>query len=150
MPVIPTPNIRTFQVFPRVPEPLTPLLEMAHNLWWVWHPDAAEMFRRLDRKLWEEVYHNPVKLLGVIDQSKLAAAAADARREGDNAFNALRVQLACAETRLEVMREVGCMELVRAQHGLPAQFGGSTAAPTPTANTVRTGAATATAGSSSQ
>jgi glucan phosphorylase len=35
---------------------------MANNLWWVWHPDAAEMFRRLDRKLWDEVYHNPVKL----------------------------------------------------------------------------------------
>jgi len=37
---------------------------------WVWHPDAVELFRRLDRKLWEDVYHNPVKLLGVIAQSK--------------------------------------------------------------------------------
>src|SRR5678815_3395861 len=71
------PTIRTFQVFPDVPEPLAPLLEMANNLWWVWHPDAAEMFRRLDRKLWDEVYHNPVKLLGVIDQQKLASAAVD-------------------------------------------------------------------------
>src|SRR4051812_4328516 len=71
------PTIRTFQVFPDLPEPLEPLLKMAHNLWWVWHPDAVELFRRLDRKLWDEVYHNPVKLLGVIDQSKLAAAAAD-------------------------------------------------------------------------
>jgi starch phosphorylase len=48
---------------------------MAHNLWWVWHPDAVELFRRLDRDLWEDVYHNPVKLLGVIDQKKLVAAA---------------------------------------------------------------------------
>ena len=59
------PTIRTFQVFPDVPAPLQPLLEMAQNLWWVWHPDAVELFRRLDRKLWDEVYHNPVKLLGI-------------------------------------------------------------------------------------
>src|SRR5918998_1429775 len=72
-----SPTIRTFQVFPDVPQPLQPLLEMAHNLWWVWHPDAVELFRRLDRKLWEDVYHNPVNLLGAIAQSKLAQAAAD-------------------------------------------------------------------------
>jgi starch phosphorylase len=71
------PTIRTFQVFPDLPEPLEPLLKLAHNLWWVWQPDAVELFRRLDRKLWEEVYHNPVKMLGAIDQSKLAAAAKD-------------------------------------------------------------------------
>src|SRR4051812_18100585 len=71
------PNIRTFQVFPDVPEPLQALLELSRNLWWVWNPDAVELFRRLDRQLWEEVYHNPVKLLGSIEQSKLANAARD-------------------------------------------------------------------------
>ena len=60
------PSIRTFQVFPDLPQPLQPLLELAQNLWWVWQPDAVELFRRLDRKLWEDVYHNPVKLLGAI------------------------------------------------------------------------------------
>jgi glycogen phosphorylase len=72
-----SPTIRTFQVFPDVPAPLKPLLEMAHNLWWVWHPDAVELFRRLDRQLWEQVYHNPVKLLGAIEQQKLQSAAED-------------------------------------------------------------------------
>jgi starch phosphorylase len=72
-----TPNIKTFQVFPDVPAPLQPLLEMANNLWWVWHPDAAELFRRLDRNLWEEVNHNPVKLLGIIDQKRLLEMAAN-------------------------------------------------------------------------
>ena len=71
------PTIRTFQVFPNMPEPLEPLVELSQNLWWVWHPDALDLFRRLDRTLWEEVYHNPVKLLGRIEQSKLAAAARD-------------------------------------------------------------------------
>src|SRR5690242_11584961 len=72
-----TPTIRTFQVFPEVPATLQPLLELSQNLWWVWHPDAVELFRRLDRKLWEEVYHNPVKLLGTISQQKLQNAAGD-------------------------------------------------------------------------
>jgi starch phosphorylase len=71
------PTIRTFQVFPDVPAPLQPLTEMANNLWWVWQPDAVELFRRLDRKLWDDVYHNPVKLLGSIDQAKLREAAED-------------------------------------------------------------------------
>lgn len=71
------PGIRTFQVFPDIPEPLQPLLELARNLWWVWQADAVDVFRRLDRKLWEDVYHNPVKLLGLISQDKLQSAAAD-------------------------------------------------------------------------
>jgi starch phosphorylase len=72
-----SPTIRTFQVFPDLPETLGPLLELANNLWWTWQPDAVELFWRLDRHLWDEVHHNPVKLLGVIEQSKLLSAAQD-------------------------------------------------------------------------
>src|SRR3954468_12894229 len=72
-----TPTIRTFQVFPDLPPALAPLLELAKNFWWCWHPDAVELFRRLDRDLWERVYHNPVKLLGAIDQNKLLVASKD-------------------------------------------------------------------------
>ncbi len=71
------PSVRIFQVFPDLPKELSPLLEMARNFWWVWNPDAVEMFRRLDRKIWEDVYHNPVKLLGQVTQERLAAAALD-------------------------------------------------------------------------
>ena len=71
------PTIRTFQVFPDLPAALAPLLQLARNLWWVWNPDAVELFRRLDRKLWEDVYHNPVKMLGTIAQTKLSHAATD-------------------------------------------------------------------------
>ncbi len=70
-------KIRTFQVFPDIPEKLQPLLELAKNFWWVWQPDATELFRRLNRKLWEQVYHNPIKLLGAIPQDQLQEAASD-------------------------------------------------------------------------
>lgn len=72
-----SPSVRPFQVFPDMPAALQPLLELAHNFWWVWQPDAVELFRRLDRDLWEQVNHNPVKLLGMIDQKHLADAADD-------------------------------------------------------------------------
>ncbi len=71
------PSIRTFQVFPDLPQALQPLLELAKNFWWVWQPDAVELFRRLDRKLWEDVYHNPIKMLGQISQAKLSDASSD-------------------------------------------------------------------------
>jgi starch phosphorylase len=65
------PTIRTFQVFPDVPEALQPLLELSKNFWWVWHPEAVELFRRVERELWDRVYHNPVKLLGSVSQDRL-------------------------------------------------------------------------------
>ena len=71
------PTIRTFQVFPDLPAALEPLNEMARNLWWVWQPDAVELFRRLDRKLWDEVYHNAIRFLGAISQKKLDDASKD-------------------------------------------------------------------------
>ena len=71
------PSVRTFQVYPDVPAELQPLMELARNFWWVWQPEAVELFRRLDRRLWEDVGHNPVKLLGRVAQGRLTEAAGD-------------------------------------------------------------------------
>ncbi|MFP4356555.1 MAG: alpha-glucan family phosphorylase [Phycisphaerae bacterium] len=69
--------LRTFTIEPALPEALEPLLEIARNLWWCWHGEALNLFRRLDADLWEECYHNPVAMLGRIDQGRLNAVAAD-------------------------------------------------------------------------
>jgi len=87
------PSIRTFQVFPDLPQELQPLMELAGNFWWVWHPDAVELFRRLDRKLWDDVYHNPVKLLGQIAQPKLAAKDDGYIAHMNRVYTAFRQQL---------------------------------------------------------
>lgn len=71
------PAIRTFQVFPDMPAALQPLTELSQNLWWIWHPDAVELWRRLDRDLWSKVNHNPVRLLGTIAPSALKEAASN-------------------------------------------------------------------------
>jgi starch phosphorylase len=51
---------------------------LARNLWWSWNPDAIALFRRLDEDLYSATGHNPVKLIGSIDQSRLDELAEDA------------------------------------------------------------------------
>lgn len=70
-------RIRSFEVVPALPAALAPLLEIANNLWWSWQPEAVGLFTRLDGALWESTGHNPVKLLGMVHQTKLDAAAND-------------------------------------------------------------------------
>ena len=69
--------IRTFSVVPSLPQPIEGLRQIAFNLRWCWSHESIELFRRLDRELWETVGHNPVLLLGSIEQSKLEEAAED-------------------------------------------------------------------------
>ena len=69
--------VQTFSVIPRLPQRIEALREIAHNLRWCWCHDSIELFRRLDQKLWEQCGHNPVRLLGTIEQERLEAAAND-------------------------------------------------------------------------
>lgn len=69
--------IRTFSVVPSLPKEIDGLRSIAFNLRWCWSHESVELFRRLDRDLWESTGHNPVLLLGTIDQSKVAVAARD-------------------------------------------------------------------------
>ncbi|MBI9017965.1 MAG: alpha-glucan family phosphorylase [Phycisphaerae bacterium] len=70
-------TVRTFVVVPSLPNELMRLKEIANNMWWCWDHDAIDLFRRLDRDLWEKCYHNPVKMLGQLSQEKLDAARND-------------------------------------------------------------------------
>ena len=70
-------RIHAFDVVPSLPEPLKPLLDIAYNLWWTWHPEAVELFVRLDRQLWQRTRHNPIRMLGTVSQQTLDAAARD-------------------------------------------------------------------------
>lgn len=69
--------VRTFSVSPSIPEDLKPLEELAHNLRWSWNHATIELFRRLDSELWERCNHNPVLMLGMVDQNVLEAALGD-------------------------------------------------------------------------
>ena len=70
-------NPKSYIVMPKLPHKLEKIIDIAYNLWWVWTTDALELFRRMDRDLWEEVYHNPIKLLGSISEQKLKELESD-------------------------------------------------------------------------
>ncbi|MEB3356895.1 MAG: alpha-glucan family phosphorylase [Synechococcales bacterium] len=63
--------IRTFNVSPALPPQLEPLRRLAYNLHWDWNYEATDLFRRLDRDLWESSRYNPVLMLGNISQERL-------------------------------------------------------------------------------
>src|SRR5215471_9963292 len=71
--------IREFLVRPAMPEPLSRLPELAHNLLWSWEPIIRALFRRLDPNLWRDCGYNPVLMLGRVPQVTLEKAAADNR-----------------------------------------------------------------------
>ena len=64
-------KIRQFDVAPNIPERLARLKDLAMNLWFCWNWEAVRLFIRLDAKLWEECYQNPVLMLGRLPQSLL-------------------------------------------------------------------------------
>ncbi len=66
-----------FKVVPSLPAPLEGLRTLAYNLRWSWDHNTVELFRRLDSDLWESTGHNPVRMLGLIGQAQLEAAAHD-------------------------------------------------------------------------
>jgi glycogen phosphorylase len=50
---------------------------VAHNLWWVWHPDVIALFRDLDPIRWRQLDHNPIALLAEFTPERLEMRAAE-------------------------------------------------------------------------
>jgi glycogen phosphorylase len=69
--------VRTFNVSPSLSNRLEPLRRLAHNLHWDWNSETTDLFRRLDRDLWESSNHNPVLMLGTISQARLREVSED-------------------------------------------------------------------------
>jgi starch phosphorylase len=67
----------SLSVFPSIPERLEKLNDLIYNLWWSWSPQAQEMFMSIDALIWEDVNHNPVKLLRQVSPERLTMLAND-------------------------------------------------------------------------
>ena len=67
----------TVIVNPSLPEGLEALEDLAYNLHWTWNFSTIETFRVIDPVLWEEVYHNPVQMIGRISQVRLEELSRD-------------------------------------------------------------------------
>ena len=69
--------VATVNVVPKLPKALARLEELAYNMRFAWDHETIALFRRLDATIWEEVYHNPVKMLGMVSQDRLKEIQAD-------------------------------------------------------------------------
>ena len=60
-----------------LPAELKCLDELAHNMWWAWNYEARDMWKSLDKDLYEEVGHNPVMLLDRLSYERKEAIVKD-------------------------------------------------------------------------
>jgi len=70
-------TLRTFNVIPKLPDAISGLRELALNLRWTWHHDTIDLFRRLDRNMWDFAGRNPIRMLSQLPQSRLNEMAND-------------------------------------------------------------------------
>lgn len=67
----------SFEVTADLPEALQPLLRLSSNFRWTWHHRTRELFRSIDRSLFEKLGHNPVQLIREIPRERMAELSAD-------------------------------------------------------------------------
>jgi starch phosphorylase len=70
-------NFQLYNVAPKMPEELAFLEDLSFNMWWSWHPEAIELFRRINPPLWRQNEGNTRKFLGMIPQERLEELAKD-------------------------------------------------------------------------
>ena len=66
-----------------IPEKYTKLVELSHNMWFSWNIEAVQLFKMIDEQKWNEVYHNPVRMLMEMDADRWS------KLEADKGFNKL-------------------------------------------------------------
>lgn len=71
-------HVRSLTVLPATPEKLSPLLELAYNMWFSWNWDATHLFSQLDSELWwQEARGNPIAMLSLVPQERLEELSRD-------------------------------------------------------------------------
>lgn len=67
----------TFEVVAEFPESLQPLLALAKNYRWTWNHATQDLFRTVDKELWEECEHNPIRLITEISPERAKKLTSD-------------------------------------------------------------------------
>lgn len=65
------PNWSRMIVHKNLPEKLKALDELSRNLWWSWNSEARELFKSIDKDLWEKCGKNPILLLEQISFQRI-------------------------------------------------------------------------------
>ncbi len=62
---------------PVLPEGISALAEIAGNLRWSWHSPTQALFESIDPEVWADSRHDPGRMLGIVESSRLEALAGD-------------------------------------------------------------------------
>ena len=68
---------KKYNVVPNIPAALESLLKLAYNIRFSWRGEIRDIFRRIDPGLWMECRHNPVLMLGLVNQDRLEELSRD-------------------------------------------------------------------------
>ena len=66
-----------YNVVPKLPPQLEILRRFAFNICFSWKEEIREIFQRIDSGLWAECRHNPVLMLGLVNQKRLDELSVD-------------------------------------------------------------------------
>jgi starch phosphorylase len=72
--------IKSFYKLPvnlSLPRRIQRLSELSFNMWWSWNQDAQQLFRMIDKLLWDKLSHNPITFLQQVDHALLDRAIND-------------------------------------------------------------------------
>jgi starch phosphorylase len=67
-------TFQTLSVLPTLPERIQNLKDLAYSFWCSWNPEAENLFKQLNPRLWNAVQYNPAKFLRYISQRRLDSA----------------------------------------------------------------------------
>ena len=70
-----TPNLHSFTALTSLPPAIGRLRELAHNLWWSWHPECHYLFSALNEEEWERSNYNPIATLEKATRARLIIVA---------------------------------------------------------------------------
>ncbi|MEW6755330.1 MAG: alpha-glucan family phosphorylase [Candidatus Latescibacterota bacterium] len=69
--------ISRLHVIPDLPANLTPLWDLAYNLWWTWNQETMRVLQQIDPDAWVACERNPMRFLSSLSQVRLDELARD-------------------------------------------------------------------------
>ena len=60
-----------------LPEELSGLEKLCHNLWWCWNDEAKALFKSVDKDIWHKSGHNPMEILDKVSLKRYMELAKD-------------------------------------------------------------------------
>ncbi|MBI1333997.1 MAG: alpha-glucan family phosphorylase [Armatimonadetes bacterium] len=68
---------RAFEVVSELPEPLKPLKKLARNFLWSWNHEIRDLFRSIDKDVWDGSEHNTILFLNRVPKARWAQLTKD-------------------------------------------------------------------------